>query len=313
MVETTQRRVLVVDDDRTTRLLLCTELAAAGYSPAEASSGAEAMAALSTGQFRIVITDWVMPGTDGLALCRGLRADPGQQSIYVIMITVNGDEPRLMEAFEAGVDDFLSKPFEPGILLARMRSACRTVDLQEALVAKNLELLSANERLLALATTDELTGLWNRREGVSRLRARWADAHRHGRPLAVAMVDIDHFKKLNDTHGHGVGDLVLADIADVLRTSCRATDTLCRYGGEEFLFILPDTDAAGAAVLAERWVRSVSAHRVVDGDLSLAATVSIGIAQRTASHRTEMDLVRSADEALYAAKEGGRNTLRVAA
>lgn len=313
MATHTSRPALIVDDDRATRLILASELGLAGYRPVEACSGADALAALGVERFRIVLTDWIMPDLNGLELCRRIRSDPALDGTYVIMITVNSDKPGLITAFEAGVDDFLPKPVEPGILMARLRAACRTVDLQDTLRARNAELETANRRLAELATTDELTGLANRRAGMARLGERWADADRHGRPLAVALVDLDHFKRLNDVYGHAIGDRVLAEVAAVLRESCRGTDTVCRYGGEEFLCVLPDTDSAGARELASRCREAISLHRVREGPLSLAVTASIGVAVRSAGQATKLELVRSADDALYSAKEAGRNTIRLAA
>jgi two-component system, cell cycle response regulator len=304
---------LIVDDDRSTRMILSNELLAAGYRPVEARSGAEAVAALAADRYRIVLTDWLMPDVDGLELCRRIRRDPALSGTYVIMITINSDKPRLITAFEAGVDDFLPKPIEPGVLMARMRAACRTVDLQDALLSRNAELESANRRLQELATTDELTGLANRRHGIARLGEHWNDATRHGQPLAVALVDIDHFKKLNDTYGHAIGDRVLTDVAEVLRCSCRSGDTVCRYGGEEFLCVLPETGAADAAELADRLRDAIARHRTTEGPLSLAVSASIGLAVSAPTHRAGSDLVRAADDALYAAKEGGRNAVRFAA
>jgi diguanylate cyclase (GGDEF)-like protein len=307
------RSVMIVDDDAGTRLLLAAELEAAGYRPILADSAGDAITRLHAGRCRVVITDWCMPEMDGLELCRRIRAVPDLSATHVTMITVNNDRSRLIEAFEAGVDDFLSKPIEPGVLMARMRAACRAVDLQDALFKRNQELEAANRRLLELATTDDLTGLANRRHGLQCLEQRWLESQRHGTPLAIAIVDIDRFKQLNDTYGHSVGDRALNSIAGVLRSECRGSDPVCRYGGEEFLIVLPNTDCASASRLALRWKEQVGAHRFVEGGLCLGATISIGIAHRTEEHRGSADLVRAADDALYAAKQSGRNAIRSAA
>lgn len=307
------RTALIVDDDRATRRILATELSAAGYLPIEACCGAEAMEVLATQRCRIVLTDWAMPDGDGLELSRCIRRASDLTNTYIIMITVHSDKPRLLTAFEAGVDDFLPKPIEPGVLLARIRAASRTLDLQDALVERNNELEAANRRLADLATTDELTGLANRRLGLTRLRERWRPPGETGQCLAVVVVDIDHFKRCNDAYGHAVGDRVLTEVAGILRRFCRQGDTVCRLGGEEFLFVLPDTSADGAAELADRLRDSIARHRIEEGPLSIFVTASFGVAVNAPGHCTELDLVREADNALYAAKQGGRNTVRVAA
>lgn len=308
-----QLSALIVDDDRGTRMLLAAELSAAGYRVVEAASGDEALRALAAHRFRLVLTDWIMPGLDGLELCRHVRANPDLRGTYIIMITVNSDKPRLIDAFAAGVDDFLPKPVEPGILMARMRAAARTLELQQALLARNAELEAANRRLVQLASTDELTGLPNRRSGLIRLAEHWTLSRAQGSPLAVAILDIDHFKRFNDTYGHVIGDRLLADIAAVLTRGCRQGDTVCRYGGEEFLCVLPDTDQAGGQEMAERLRHAVGSYLCAEGALSLAVTASVGVAMLTDRHGTATDLIRAADDALYAAKEAGRNAVRLAA
>jgi two-component system, cell cycle response regulator len=304
---------MVVEDDASARLILAAELEGAGYRPILVGSSSEALERLREERCRVVITDWCMPGMDGLELCQRIRALPDISSTYVIMITVNSDQGRFLRAFDGGVDDFMSKPIEPVVLMARMRAACRTTDLQDALLSRNEALEAANRRLLELATTDELTGLVNRRQGLACLHQRWLEAERQGTPLSIAIIDIDRFKQLNDTYGHSTGDAALQDVAKVLLRECRGSDPVCRYGGEEFLVVLPNTDREMASRLAHRWIKSVRDHRLVVGAHSLGVTVSIGIAEKTPMHRDREQLIGSADAALYAAKQAGRDVLRVAA
>jgi diguanylate cyclase (GGDEF)-like protein len=233
--------------------------------------------------------------------------------VYVIMLTVNSDAPRLVEAFEVGVDDFLPKPFELGVLLARMRAAIRIVDTQAELERRNAELEVANRRLMELASTDELTGLANRRAGLQRLQEHWDASSRHDHPLSCALIDVDHFKQLNDTYGHAVGDQVLVEVGAMFTKERRSTDVICRYGGEEFLLILPHETAEGATLAAARCRELIESHRMSIGALSLSVTVSIGVAQRTSATTNIEQLLRAADDALYTAKENGRNTVRLAA
>jgi two-component system, cell cycle response regulator len=304
---------MVVEDDASARLILAAELEGAGYRPILVGSSREALQRLEEEHCRVVITDWCMPEMDGLELCQRIRALPRLSSTYIIMITVNSDQARLLRAFDGGVDDFMSKPIEPVVLMARMRAACRTTDLQDTLLNRNGALEAANRRLLELATTDELTGLANRRQGLACLHQRWLEAERQGTPLSIAIIDIDRFKQLNDTYGHTAGDRALQGVARVLQQECRGSDPVCRYGGEEFLVVLPNTGREMASRLAQRWNNRVRDHRLVDGTLSLGVTVSIGIAERTALHRDREQLISAADAALYAAKQSGRDAIRVAA
>jgi diguanylate cyclase (GGDEF)-like protein len=227
-------------------------------------------------------------------------------------------DDQLVEAFEAGVDDYLTKPFTARVLAARLRAGQRVIRLQEDARrdSENLrrfaaELAVANRRLQQAALTDPLTGLPNRRYAMERLEQEWAANARTQRPLTCMVVDIDGFKQINDSYGHDSGDVVLRQVATVLRKEARAEDVICRLGGEEFLVICPDTPLGAALHLAERLRLGVSRARSANGSISHSATVSIGVCQResTMSHMDEF--IKAADNALYDAKRAGRN--RVAA
>ena len=267
-VSTDAREVLVVDDDPVVLELLRGQLLSAGYQPLTASGGPQAVEILTRREPRIVVTDWIMPEMDGLELCRWIRTHFDGRFVYVVMLTVRSEKARLMEAFEAGVDDFLSKPFHEGELLSRIRAGARMVRIydEEARNAAKLrrlneQLLKANVDLRRMASTDELTGLLNRRQVLVLLEQLWATTRRYDRPFAGAIADIDHFKRLNDLHGHPAGDEVLRQIGALLSGSVRQADCVGRLGGEEFLVLLPDQTAEGALAWAERFRELVEALR----------------------------------------------------
>ncbi|UCC31146.1 MAG: diguanylate cyclase, partial [Phycisphaerales bacterium] len=324
MPEADSLRVLVVDDDPSALVLLTRYLTRSGYEVLTAANGVEAIRVLMTEGAPIVITDWVMPEMDGLELCRAIRKHEGIPFAFVIIVTAyQTADDRLVEAFDAGADDYLCKPYNPKELLARLRAGERVVRLQREVDNRNREvhrhnaeieiayrkLAVANERLDRMASTDELTGLVNRREAMVRLGDCWASVERHGGPLACIVLDIDRFKSVNDTYGHAIGDVVLRETAKTLRASARREEAVCRIGGEEFLVICPCSSEPMAAVAAERLRRAVEANAIPHDDLTLCVTVSAGVAQRTANTENPDDLLRAADNALYVAKDAGRNTV----
>ncbi len=325
MRQTGSRRILIVDDDPSALALLSRHLRTAGYTVLTAENGVEAIRVLVNEGPPLVITDWIMPEMDGLELCRAIRAHEGITFAYVIIVTARQTaEDRLVEAFEAGADDYLCKPINPRELLARLRAGERIVDLQQELdnrnrevhwyVAKmettNAKLGEANTELNRMATTDELTGLTNRREAINQLSRLWASAERHNTPLACIAMDLDHFKSCNDQYGHAIGDIVLREVAAILHGAARRDEYVCRIGGEEFLVLCPQSTEEMASVGAERLRRAVEGAVVPHGDLALRITISLGVAERTPDMKTPDDLLRAADRALYAAKDAGRNTVR---
>ncbi|MBA4382790.1 MAG: diguanylate cyclase response regulator [Sideroxydans sp.] len=308
-------RVLVVEDDRSMRALLEKMLIAAGHHVVIASNGIEALNLIEKERPQLIVTDWLMPQMDGIALCRELRRKPENRSIYVIIVTMLESADKLVEAFEAGADDYLNKPITPKIFFARLRAAQRVVQLQEEiafdreqLIRFSAELSAANERLQGQALSDALTGLPNRRFAMERLEQEWALTKRGDRTLSCLMVDVDHFKSINDRYGHQVGDDALKLVADTLRRAARTQDVVCRYGGEEFLVICPDTDAQAAVQCAERLRTNIAAQglRLQDGS-EHKMTVSIGVAEKSEAINTLEALLIRADNNLYAAKEAGRN------
>ncbi|UCE58396.1 MAG: response regulator [Phycisphaerales bacterium] len=321
MSEADLPRVLIVDDDPAALTLLRAHLTSSGYETVSAGNGVEAMRILASEGPSMVLTDWQMPEMDGLELCRRIRAHEGIPFAYVIIITAHSDQDRVVEAFNAGVDDYLPKPVNKRELIARVRAGMRITELQVDLDRRNLQvhrfnaemavaqtkLHEANERLCELATTDELTGLINRRAAMERLKEHWASARRHDEPLACIMLDIDHFKNFNDTCGHAVGDWVLKETAAVLRKTARAEEHICRIGGEEFLVLCPKSTEEMASIAAERIRQAVEANIVEAHEQELSVTISLGVAQHTTRQAGPDELLRAADNALYAAKHQGRN------
>lgn len=307
-------RVLVVEDDRAMSGLLSAMLKAAGHEVLTAHDGAEALQMVEQQRPQLVITAWELPKMDGLELCRKLREDVHRRDVYLFVLASKDSPDGLVDAFEAGVDDYLAKPFSQRVFFARLRAAQRVVQLQdelaydrEQLMRFSRDLAASNERLQRLALTDALTELPNRRFTVERLEQEWALSQRSDRQLSCMMVDIDHFKAINDRLGHQAGDEVLKSVAQALRQAARTQDQVCRYGGEEFVVICPDTGIEAAVQCAERLRQTVSKLVSKVGGSNLALTVSIGVAE----HRPEMvavdDLLARADACLYAAKEAGRN------
>lgn len=308
-------RVLLVDDDATSRCIVESVLRdVLGHTVISAGTGAEALAVAVDAQPHIVITDWMMPGMSGLELTHALRATEWGQTMYLIMLTGLDAEDEIAEAFEAGVDDFLTKPVNVRTLRARLRAAGHYVQLLEAwerdraqLKQFAAELAISNRRLEHTAMTDLLTGLPNRRAGTDALAKAWPAASRSQQPLSVLVLDIDYFKRINDTHGHAVGDKVLVAVAQELQRAARKNDAVCRWGGEEFLMVCENTDLKAALLAADRLRRTVESMKIDAGGSPIRTSVSIGVASREASMIDADSLVNAADRALYRAKESGRN------
>jgi len=317
--------ILVVDDDSDYVCLVSRDLTEAGYDVRPAGTGGEALGIMLNDGPRIVIADWVMPGMNGIELCRRIRRHEGIAFAYIVLVTATQTgQAQLEEAFRAGVDDFLVKPVNPAELLARLQAAERICRLHEELDLRTRDACSANARLsvayeqLALANkklhevaiTDELTGLPNRRRIIERLEHEWKASIRRDTPLSCVVIDIDHFKAVNDTYGHVVGDAVLRSASRALRTTARGHEEIGRLGGEEFLLICPLTTAREAAVAAERLRRAIDDMQIHVNETSIHVTISLGVADRVATTQDVEALLSSADTALYAAKDAGRNAVR---
>ena len=234
-------RILVVDDDPSLRELLTHILNVLGFESICCSSGAEALVQLEFHRPRLVLSDWEMPGMDGLELCRRVRSRPGATHVHFIMLTMHTGKDQLSKAFDAGVDDFINKPVTDSELMARLRAGMRAIELNDDLMAQNKgsqqlneQLTNLNNRLQKLAITDDLTGLYNRRQAMHRLEEHWSMCHRYQRPVAVVTLDIDHFKQINDRYGHIAGDAVLRGVSEILRKCVRSSDILSPSAARNF-------------------------------------------------------------------------------
>jgi diguanylate cyclase (GGDEF)-like protein len=265
----------------------------------------------------VIIANYNLPLLDGLELCQALRATDEGRRMHILLMADDHGEEQLTRAFEAGADGYAPSTISAKGLRTRLCAAQRLVQLQTAwerdraqLRQIAAELAVANRRLATAALTDSLTGLPNRRSAMDQLEQAWSAAARTGFPLAVMVVDIDHFKHINDTYGHAAGDKVLREAAITLRASARREDSVCRIGGEEFLVICPNTGHKAAMQSAERLRATLGAKRISIGHAESTITASVGVAV-CESGTIDMDaLVSAADQALYAAKEAGRNQVR---
>ncbi len=308
-------RIIAVDDESTSLKLLQSHLSRAGHDVVAANNGKEALALTLEWNPHIVISDWMMPEMDGIQLCKALRrAQRAGRSVYFLLVTGRDEEDRVVEAFESGIDDYVSKPFNPKILLARVRAGLRLVNLREQVEREQKIQAEATSKLGVLtrklretASTDPLTGLPNRRYGMERLVEEWETWRRKQEHFSVVMVDIDHFKKVNDMHGHDVGDVVLVEVAKALRASVRAIDIVARIGGEEFLVVCPDTDDQGAIGCGERIRSAVETLEIQSKGYTGSVTISVGTAGITDDVSDVDMLIKRADEAVYRAKASGRN------
>jgi len=297
---------LVAEDNPVFQTMLRSMLTKWGYDVVLARDGNEAWRLLQPADApRLAILDWMMPGFDGVELCRGVRAASREPYQYILLLTARTDSEDLVEGMEAGADDYITKPFKAHELRVRLRAGRRILDLQE-------ELLAAREALRDQATHDGLTGLLNRTSILEILHVEAERAVRERRPIALLLVDLDRFKLVNDTYGHLAGDAVLREAARRMKHVCRRYDAIGRYGGEEFLAVLPGSNREASYAQAERLRAAMSSEPFVADEVSLPVTCSIGVAWREYPIASQLDdFVREADEALYAAKDQGRN--RVAA
>lgn len=307
-------RVMVVDDDASMRALIGKLLEKAGHDVIEAANGKQGLEMALDQRPQMMVVDWMMPEMTGIEMTRALRQTKVGRGIYILVLTSFEEEDRLVEAFESGVDDFVAKPVNPRILSARLHAGQRVVMLQQEIERDReeirrfaAELAVTNRRLQEAALTDPLTLLPNRRFASERFQQEWAAAARGGRPLACLVIDIDEFKKINDTHGHDVGDAVLQGVVAALKKGLRAQDTLVRMGGDEFMVICPDTAIEAAMHCGERLRRLVEKDRIRAGMADIPDTISVGVAVRDGDMATPDALIKRADQGLYLAKQAGRN------
>jgi two-component system cell cycle response regulator len=296
--------IAIVDDDAAIRRLVRLYLKRAGYDTFECTTGEEARERLFRDPWDLAILDRRLPDIDGVVLARDLKDNPDFRARYVIMLTGEDEQEDKVEGLELGADDYITKPFQYPELLARIRAGKRIVDLQK-------ELIETNKRLELLSVTDGLTKLHNHRFFQDELARAFEESQRYQRPLSLAMIDIDFFKKVNDTHGHAVGDDVLKRAATLFRDSVRSTDLVARYGGEEFAVMMPETTLHDAEAFAEKIRHLVETTPLETQIGPLAITVSIGVASVPHSRiHSAKELIIAADKALYRAKRNGRNQVQ---
>ena len=287
-------KILIAEDDTASRLLFAATLKRLGHAVTAVENGHEAWEAWIREEHSLLISDWIMPDLDGLQLCRMIRAEPGLQYTYIILLTALHSKGNYLEGMNAGADDFITKPFDEEQLAARLRVADR--------------ILALHARLHKQAMHDRLTGLWNRAAITDHLKNELDRAARQQTDIGVMIADLDHFKQVNDTFGHPTGDAVLQEAARRMRSSLRPYDRIGRYGGEEFLITAPGCSLEDALIIAER-IRSAICKHPVDsqsGEIPMTASLGVAIGTRFAP-RGANALIAAADEALYRAKKAGRN------
>jgi diguanylate cyclase (GGDEF)-like protein len=298
-------RVLVADDSLVMRRLLESTLDSWGYEVTSAKDGDEAWITLSSDDPpKIAILDWMMPGHSGLEVCQMVRQQAGPDYTYIILLTSKSQREDIVEGLRSGADDYVVKPFDRHELEVRLRVGRRIIDLQA-------QLLEAQAALRDQATRDALTRVWNRASILEILSRETARALREQRPLGVVMMDIDHFKTINDSHGHLAGDEALKEMAFRLSGGMRSYDFFGRYGGEEFLFVVPGCEDRHLTAYAERLRGLIEEvpFRLVGKDLPVTASFGAS-ALMPGDEATPDQLIKAADQALYEAKRSGRNCVR---
>ena len=307
-------RILIVDDDNAVSGYLQELLTQHGHTVFSASDGKEGLEKVLEYTPQLIISDWIMPIMDGIAFCKSLRTTQDGRGLYFIILTALADEDRLVEAFEAGVDDYVIKPFSVKVLMARLRAGQRVTQLKEEISRERekvrriaSELAVTNRRLQRLALTDPLTLLPNRPYGMDSLEQEWEAAKNTGRPLICMLIDLDRFKQIKDTYGHDAGNTVLKQAATILKNAARMQDIVSRIGGEEFMVLGPDARLKEGAQYAELIRRAFEDSLISAGTDRIKISVSIGIAEYNPAMPHFSALIKSAEDALYQAKINGMN------
>ena len=300
-------KVLVAEDEKISRMVLAKALANHGYKVLQAHDGQEAWDIFQKEKedIYIAILDWQMPKMDGIELCQRIKDASLSHYVYVIFLTGKKDIDSIVEGLETGADDYLPKPFDRRELLSRLKVGLRLIEFEKAL-------REANEKLHTLAITDGLTGISNRRAILESLRSEISHAVRENSPFCLIMLDIDHFKKINDTYGHSAGDKVLVEIVNRMKSALRPYDVIGRYGGEEFVVGISKTDSKINRVIAERLRTCICERPFQIEDRKIDVSISLGVVNFMPSRDDDINdlleaMIKAADIALYKAKEAGRN------
>ena len=304
-------KVLLVEDDPVQANVTKKILQATGYDVLWSQDGINAIKTVKMMKPDIILLDVILPGLDGYEVCRWLKLDENAKGIPVIMLTVKKELADKISGLQIGADDYLPKPYNELELNARIYASLRTKALQDELRMKNKQLEELLGKVEYMAITDALTGLYNRRRFHDVLAKEFERSKRYGTPFSLVMLDIDHFKKVNDDCGHQAGDTVLREVSNIIMKSIREIDTASRFGGEEFMVILPNTERENAKIGSERMRTAIERHQFPEMDRAI--TVSIGIAGLPDPGLANEDrLIRCADYALYQAKRNGRNRIETA-
>lgn len=301
--------ILIVEDDPVSRRLLEKTLVKAGHEFVSVENGRKALEEFKEQFFPIVLTDWMMPEMNGLELCRAIRERTNTGYVFTVLLTAKDSKDDIVAGLEAGADDYLTKPVNQAELIARIKTGIRILELERSLKR-------ANEEIRILSITDPLTGCYNRGYMTERLPQEIKRAKRYRHSLSLVLCDIDHFKKINDTYGHQVGDRILKEFVQWINESIRdGVDWLARYGGEEFLIVVPETDTKGACCMVERLRRMLSQKAIGIQGERIRITASFGVTGLDPDTPDEKilpeALITQADECLYQAKQEGRNRVRV--
>jgi diguanylate cyclase (GGDEF)-like protein len=301
--------LLLVEDEPTQRMMLERQLTRAGYVVDTAENGADALTKILNGQYQILLTDWDMPGMDGPTLCKRVREANLSTYVYILLLTGHLTTDDVVVGLGAGADDYVKKPANQAELLARLSAGSRIVTLEQSL-------REAKEKIELLSVTDPLVGTFNRRYLNDQILKEVERARRYSRPLAAIMADLDRFKRVNDERGHQTGDEVLCRFAALAKSLIRPADWMARFGGEEFVIVLPETDAAGAAIVAEKIRTQCAAAPMSLASGDLVVTSSFGVAALSPGDQSAdvaaAEMLREADAALYNSKHEGRNRVTVA-
>ncbi len=305
----TKYRILVVDDEPETAQLVRTWFSGQSYEILEARDGDEGVRLALRDHPDVILLDLRMPGLDGIEAARLLKSDPVSRAIPVILVTASKTLGDKVAAFAAGVDDYVTKPFEVEEVEARIRAMIRKRELLRALEHTVQDLRTSNEQLEDRLVVDEKTGLFNFREFQRKLREEWLRSERYRTPLSLVMLDLDNFKRVNDQFGHLAGDRVLQEFSSLVKAGARATDVAVRYGGEEFAVIQPHTSLIMATRVADRVCCAVREHVFIASGAPVRITVSAGVATYPSFPRIDSAeaLVAAADAALYRAKQLGKD------
>jgi diguanylate cyclase (GGDEF)-like protein len=297
--------ILIAEDDPDQRRLLEKKLLQVGHEYVSVENGRKALEKFEEKFFPIVLTDWMMPEMDGLELCRAIREKMKKGYVFIVLLTSKDSKDDIVAGLEAGADDYLTKPVDTAELIARIKTGTRILELESSLKR-------ATEKYRRLSITDPLTGCYNRGYLSEHLPLEIKRAMRYEHPLSLIICDIDHFKKVNDTYGHLIGDEVLKKVVQWISQCIRNyVDWVARYGGEEFVIVLPETDAKGARSIAERLRRTISNRTIEAEEKLISITASFGVSgldPHTSHEKISLEsLIEQADNYLYQAKQEGRN------